>query len=62
MYVPAKNRDRPSCKANINVEKKKETQPLPENGMPKNFDNTIGEFQMDANLGKNNLEVGDTRI
>lgn len=37
-----------------------EISPLPENGMPKNFDNTIGEFQMDANLGKNNLEVGDT--
>jgi len=34
--------------------------PLPENGMPKNFNNTIGEFQMDATLGKNNLEVGDT--
>jgi len=33
---------------------------LPENGMPKNFKNTIGEFQMDANLGKNELEVGDT--
>jgi len=34
--------------------------PLPENGLPKNFNNTIGEFQMDATLGKNNLEVGDT--
>jgi hypothetical protein len=33
---------------------------LPENGMPKNFNNTIGEFQMDVNLGKNDLEVGDT--
>ena len=33
---------------------------LPENGMPKNFSNTIGEFQIVANLGKNDLEVGDT--
>ena len=34
--------------------------PLPENGIPKNFNNTIGEFKMDATLGKNDLEVGDT--
>ncbi|MBC8282660.1 MAG: protein BatD [Nitrospinae bacterium] len=34
--------------------------PLPEKGKPKDFKNTIGQFQMDASLGKNDLEVGDT--
>jgi len=33
---------------------------LPAKGRPKNFNNTIGVFKMDATLGKNDLEVGDT--
>jgi hypothetical protein len=33
--------------------------PLPD-GAPKEFDNLIGQFYISANLGKNNLEVGDT--
>jgi len=37
-----------------------EVVPVPVNGMPKNFNNIIGEFQMDATLGKTDLEVGDT--
>ncbi len=33
---------------------------LPEKSKPADFKNTIGKFNIDANLGKNNLEVGDT--
>ncbi|MZG53864.1 MAG: protein BatD [Nitrospinae bacterium] len=34
--------------------------PLPEKGKPVGFKNTIGEFNISASLGKNDLEVGDT--
>lgn len=34
--------------------------PLPEKGKPKGFKNTVGNFQMDATVGKNELEAGDT--
>ncbi len=34
--------------------------PLPAQGKPIGFKNTIGEFSIQANLGKNDLEVGDT--
>ncbi len=34
--------------------------PLPEKGKPKGFKNIIGNFNIIANLGKDDLEVGDT--
>ena len=34
--------------------------PLPAKGKPKNLKNTIGSFDIISNLGKNDLEVGDT--
>ncbi len=33
---------------------------LPEKGKPPDFKNTIGQFNIHANLGKHDLEVGDT--
>ncbi|MFT4577726.1 MAG: hypothetical protein ACI8PD_001079 [Nitrospinales bacterium] len=33
---------------------------LPEKGKPQGFKNIIGQFDIQANLGKNDLEVGDT--
>ena len=37
-----------------------EVLPLPEKGKPGDFKNTIGNFNIVANLGKDDLEVGDT--
>ncbi len=37
-----------------------EVLPLPEKGKPGDFKNTIGNFNIIANLGKDDLEVGDT--
>ena len=34
--------------------------PLPDEGKPEGFINTIGEFNISGNIGKNDLEVGDT--
>lgn len=34
--------------------------PVPEKGKPDDFKNTIGDFNIIAKLGKNDLEVGDT--
>lgn len=34
--------------------------PLPEKNKPDDFKNTIGQFNIKASLGKNDLEVGDT--